>query len=155
MLCHRHGEHLENWPARPKTAATRSSAAVSGPTPYRASRPGARAATSERVDELVEAHGLVTEELGAPSKLPQRDAGGVADDIAGAGPQRRQAADQADTRVLGESDPQVVGAGQAQGPRLVIVWVRSARALRSATISTRIASTAPSRPFGAPRGRPD
>jgi hypothetical protein len=32
----------------------------------------------------------------------------------------------------------------------LIVWVRSARALRLATISARIASTAPSRPFGAP-----
>ena len=36
-----------------------------------------------------------------------------------------------------------------------MVWVRSARALRLATISARIASTAPSRPFGAPRARPD
>src|SRR3979409_1188780 len=36
-----------------------------------------------------------------------------------------------------------------------MVWVRSERALRLATISARIASTAPSRPFGAPRARPD
>src|SRR6266566_8216561 len=36
-----------------------------------------------------------------------------------------------------------------------MVWVRSARALRLATISARIASTEPSRPFGAPRARPD
>src|SRR5207248_1859095 len=36
-----------------------------------------------------------------------------------------------------------------------MVWVRSARALRLAAISARIASTAPSRPFGAPRARPD
>ena len=36
-----------------------------------------------------------------------------------------------------------------------VVWVRSARALRWATISARIASTEPSRPFGAPRARPD
>ena len=34
-------------------------------------------------------------------------------------------------------------------------WVRSWRALRLATISARIASTAPSRPFGAPHARPD
>ena len=37
----------------------------------------------------------------------------------------------------------------------LIVWVRSSAALRRATISARIASTAPSRPFGAPRARPD
>ena len=37
----------------------------------------------------------------------------------------------------------------------LIVWVRSERALRLATISARIASTVPSRPFGAPRARPD
>jgi hypothetical protein len=37
----------------------------------------------------------------------------------------------------------------------LMVWVRSARALRLATISARIASTEPSRPFGAPRARPD
>ena len=37
----------------------------------------------------------------------------------------------------------------------LIVWVRSERALRLATISARIASTAPSRPFGAPAARPD
>jgi hypothetical protein len=36
-----------------------------------------------------------------------------------------------------------------------LVWVRSERALRLATISARIASTCPSRPFGAPAARPD
>src|SRR5690242_20451941 len=36
-----------------------------------------------------------------------------------------------------------------------MVWIRSERALRLATISTRIASTVPSRPFGAPPARPD
>src|SRR6516225_9651903 len=36
-----------------------------------------------------------------------------------------------------------------------MVWVRSLRALRLATISARIASTAPSRPRGLPRARPD
>src|SRR5215469_11827482 len=36
-----------------------------------------------------------------------------------------------------------------------VVWVRSERALRLATISARIASTCPSRPFGAPAARPD
>jgi hypothetical protein len=37
----------------------------------------------------------------------------------------------------------------------LIAWVRPERALRLATISAWIASTAPSRPFGAPRARPD
>ncbi len=37
----------------------------------------------------------------------------------------------------------------------LMVWVRSLVALRLATISARIASTAPSRPLGAPRARPD
>jgi hypothetical protein len=37
----------------------------------------------------------------------------------------------------------------------LIVWVRSPAALRLATVSARIASTAPSRPLGAPRARPD
>ena len=34
-------------------------------------------------------------------------------------------------------------------------WARSPAALRLATIRVRIASTAPSRPLGAPRARPD
>ena len=38
-------------------------------------------------DELVEALELAVEELGAPAELPQRDASGVADDVAGTGPQ--------------------------------------------------------------------
>jgi uncharacterized membrane protein len=37
----------------------------------------------------------------------------------------------------------------------LIVRVRSPAALRLATISARTASTAPSRPFGAPWARPD
>src|SRR5690348_18269857 len=37
----------------------------------------------------------------------------------------------------------------------LIAWVRSWRALRLATISARIASTAPSRPRGAPDALPD
>jgi hypothetical protein len=36
----------------------------------------------------------------------------------------------------------------------LIVWVRWARAVRLAAISARIASTAPSRPLGAPDARP-
>ncbi len=52
-------------------------------------------------------------------------------------------------------------AGQPSGPVTIrarawlMAWVRSERALRLATISARIASTAPSRPFGAPLARPD
>jgi hypothetical protein len=38
-------------------------------------------------DELVQALELATGELGAPSQLPQRDADGIAHDVAGAGPQ--------------------------------------------------------------------
>ena len=91
---------------------------MSGPTPCRASRPGARA-PDERDDELVEALELGVEELGAPPQLPQRDAGGVADDVARPGPQRRQAADQAGGRVPGEPGAQVIGPGQDQGPGLV------------------------------------
>src|SRR4029450_2090636 len=36
-----------------------------------------------------------------------------------------------------------------------LAWVRSERALRPSAIRARIASTAPSRPSGAPRARPD
>ena len=49
----------------------------------------------ERGDELIQALELPVEELRAPAQFPQRDAGGVADNVAGPGPQRRQAADQA------------------------------------------------------------
>ena len=73
----------------------------------------------ERGDELVEALELPVEELGAPSQLAQRDASGVADDVAGPGPQRRQAADQGSGRVPGEPGAQVIGPGQDQGPGLV------------------------------------
>ena len=62
---------------------------MSGPTPCKASRPGARA-VDQGDDELVEALELAVEELRAPSQLPQRDPGGIADDVAGPGPQRRQ-----------------------------------------------------------------
>ena len=37
-------------------------------------------------DELVQALELAVEELSAPSQLPQRDADGIAHDVAGAGP---------------------------------------------------------------------
>jgi hypothetical protein len=49
----------------------------------------------------------------------------------------------------------VIRPGHQQCPGLVDGLVRSERALRLATISARIASTAPSRPLGAPQARPD
>ena len=55
----------------------------------------------------------------APSQLAQRDADGIADDVAGAGPQRREPGDQGGRGVPGEPGPQVIGPGQDQGPGLV------------------------------------
>jgi hypothetical protein len=60
-----------------------SSAAVRGPSPYTASRPGARG--HQRDDELVQAAELAVQELGAPPQFPQGDADGVAGDVAGTG----------------------------------------------------------------------
>ena len=107
----------------------------------------------QRDDELVQALELAVQELRAPPELPQRDADGVAGDTAGPGPQRRQPGNQGGRGVPGEPGSQVIGAGQEQSPGLVDGPVRSPAALRRATISARIASTAPSRPFGAPRAR--
>ena len=45
------------------------------------------AGSHQRDDELVQAAELAVQELGAPPQFPQRDAGGVAGDVAGAGPQ--------------------------------------------------------------------
>src|SRR5258705_12661801 len=59
--------------------------------------------------------------------------------------------DQGGDRVPGEPRPQVIGPGHDHGLAWLIVWVRPERALRPSAISARIASTAPSRPFGAPR----
>ena len=59
----------------------------------------------ERDDELVEALELGVEELGAPSQFAQRDAGGVADDLAGAGTQRGDLGDQARRAVPGPPGP--------------------------------------------------
>ena len=80
-----------------------------------AGRPGRH----ERDDERIEARELAIEELGASSQFPQGDPGGVADGVAGAGPQRRQLGDQVSGGVPGEAGPQVIGAGQDQGPGLV------------------------------------
>jgi len=73
----------------------------------------------QRDDELVEALQLAVKEFGAPSQLPQRDADGVADDVAGAGPQGRHLGHQRGRGVPGEPGSQVIGPGQDQGPGLV------------------------------------
>jgi hypothetical protein len=62
---------------------------------------------------------LAVRELRAPPQLPQRDADGVARDVAGPGPQRRQPGDQGSRGVPGEPGPQVIRAGQDQCPSLV------------------------------------
>jgi hypothetical protein len=56
----------------------------------------------ERDDELIEAAELVIEELGAAAQFPQCDAGGIANDIAGPGPQRGQLGDECRRRMAGE-----------------------------------------------------
>ena len=74
-------------------------------------------------DELVQAVELAVQELRAASQLPQRDADGIARDVAGAGPQAGDPGDQGGRGVPGEPGSQVIGAGQDQGPGLVICWV--------------------------------
>jgi hypothetical protein len=91
----------------------------------------------------------------APSQLAQRNAGGVADGAAGPGTQGRQLGHQGGHGVLGEAGSQVIWAVTIRALAWLIVWVRSAAALRLTTISARMASTVPSRPLGAPRARPD
>jgi hypothetical protein len=67
-------------------AAMSSSAAVSGPIAVEGEQAwGVRC--HEGDDELVEAAELAAGELGAPAQLPQRDAGGVADDVTRTGTQ--------------------------------------------------------------------
>ena len=112
---------------------------MSGPMPYKASRPG-RTAGHQGDDELIQSRELAVEELSAPPQLPQRDPGGIADSIAGPGPQRRQLADQGGDRVPGEPRAQVIGPVTIRDLASLMVWVRSERALRLATISARIAS---------------
>jgi hypothetical protein len=91
---------------------------VSGRTPYRASRPGARAVTSGTISSSRRSS-WPPGELRASSQLAQRDPGGVADGAAGAGPQRCGLGHQGDYGVAGEPGPQVVGPGHDQGPGLV------------------------------------
>src|SRR5690348_11914763 len=70
-------------------------------------------------DELVEAAELAIQELGTPSQFAQRDAGGVAGYVTGAGPQRREPGHQGGGGMPGEPGSQVTGTGQDQGPGLV------------------------------------
>ena len=62
---------------------------------------------------------LAAGELSAPSQLPQRHPGGVADHVTGPGPQQRQFGDQGRDGVPGEPGPQVIRPGHDQGPGLV------------------------------------
>jgi len=103
------------------------------------------AARNERADELIEPLELGIEELGAPTQLPQRDAGGVAGHVAGAGPQRRQVADRAVTVCLANRARRSSGPVTMRDRAWLMAWVRSLRALRLATISARIARLAMSR----------
>ena len=109
----------------------------------------------ERDDEVIEPFELAVEELHAPAELPQRDADRVLGGVTGPG--RSAAIASASAAAVSPANR----ARRSSGPVTIsdrawlIAWVRSLRALRLATISARIASTAPSRPFGAPAARPD
>ena len=154
---------------RPRTGAPRrppSAAAPGGPRPRSAAgrrcpghavqgEQGRRPGGHQRDDELIQALELAVEELRAPAQLPQRDAGGVADGAARTGPQYASSRTRAVTVCPANRARRSSGPVRTRDLAWLMVWVRSARALRLATISARIASTAPSRPFGAPRARPD
>ena len=62
---------------------------------------------------------LAVQEPRAPPQFPQRDADGVAGDVAGPGPQRGEPGYQGGRGVPGEPGSQVIGAGQEQSPGLV------------------------------------
>jgi hypothetical protein len=100
-------------------------------------------------DEFIEALEPAVEELRAPPQLAQRDPGGVADGATGPGPQRSRLAHQRGYGVPCEPGPQVIGPVTIRDLAWLMVWVRSARALRLATISARIASTEPPGPWRA------
>ena len=94
----------------------------------------------QRDDQLIEVGDLRVGEPGAAAQLPQRDAGGVAGHVPGPGPQRRQFADQLGGGVPGEPGPQLIRPVTISVRAWLMAWVRSARALRLATISARIAT---------------
>src|SRR5215471_16550390 len=134
-------------------AATSSSAAVSGPTPNRLSRPGARAVTSGPISSSRRSSWASRNWTRRPSS---RSATRVA--YPGTAPGRGRSAAIASISCAGER--RTNRARSSSGPVMIsarawlIAWARSWRALRLATISARIASTAPSRPRGAPRRPP-
>ena len=157
------GRRRTGAPRRPRCAAApgwspaamSSSAAVSRADAVQGEQAGG-AGGDQRDDELVEALELAVEELARAG--PARAA------RCGWRSRRRRRAGAAATPARRPGQPAVCLANRARrssGPVRIralawlIVWVRSPRALRLATISARIASTAPSRPFGAPRARPD
>ena len=108
----------------------------------------------ERCDQHVKPLELAVQELGAAAELAQGQQGVVADHAARAGPQCGQPGDQA-LPVLWLVNRARMSSGPVRisARAWLIVWVRWARAVRLATISARIASTAPSRPRGAPDAR--
>ena len=130
-----------------------SSAAVSVPTPCRASSPGACPVTRGTMSASRQSSWPSRNSRAAPARAA-RSGCRSRRRAAGPGPQRRQLGDQVSGRVRGEPGAQVFGAGHDQARAWLMAWVRSARAAL-ATISARIASTAPSRPFDAPRALPD
>jgi hypothetical protein len=106
--------------------------------------------------------GLGPQPLGVVPGGDEQDRGGVGADAVQGEQARSMAGDQGPDEVIQALDLAVVNrARRSSGPVTIrarawlIAWVRSERALRLATISARTASTAPSRPFGAPRARPD
>ena len=126
-----------------------------GPDPVQGEQ--ARGAGGDQGDDgLVQAAELAVE-ASCRRRVPVARRAGIARDVAGAAAARRSPATRA-AGVCRVGRLEVIGPGQDQGPGLFIVRVRSPAALRLATISARIASTAPSRPLGAPRpgrtGRP-
>ena len=99
---------------------------------------------------------LAVEELGAPSQLAQRDRGWRSRRCCRGGAAATPvSATRAATVCRANRARRSSGPVRIRALAWLMVWVRSERALRLATISARIASTAPSRPFGAPRARPD
>ena len=128
--------------------------AVSGPTPCRASSPGARAVTSGTMRSSSRSSWPSRNSTRRPSS---RNATRTA--YPAASPGRGRSAAMAPARAAAEC--RASRARRSSGPVRIserawpLAWVRSLRALRLATISARIASTAPSRPLGAPAARPD
>ena len=72
-----------------------------GPIPVEGEKAGG-VRGDEGNDELAGAFELAVEELRAPSQLPQRDADGVANHVAGARPQRSRRGHQGSRSVLHE-----------------------------------------------------